>query len=163
MEGTVMNEVTLEPTPAEPIQPLPAGNASAPPGGVRVDAVGVSRCAGERRILQPLSLSVQPGELVAIAGGSGAGKSTLLDILAGLQPPSVGEVRHDGARPGIQLDASSRIGYVPQDDIIHVEMPLRRTLRYAARLRMPRGTSVAEADRAVEDTMRELDLLAQAD
>ena len=46
------------------------------------------------------------------------------------------------------------IGYVPQDDIIHLEMPLRRTLRYAARLRLPAGTSAAEADRVVEETMR---------
>ena len=42
-------------------------------------------------------------------------------------------------------------------------MPLRRTLRYAARLRMPAGTSAAEADRVVEETMRDLDLADRAD
>ena len=57
----------------------------------------------------------------------------------------------------------ARIGYVPQDDIIHLEMPLRRTLRYAARLRLPAGTSAAEADRVVEETMRDLDLADRAD
>jgi ABC-type multidrug transport system ATPase subunit len=57
----------------------------------------------------------------------------------------------------------ARIGYVPQDDIIHLEMPLRRTLRYAARLRLPAGTSVAEADRVVEETMRNLDLIDRAE
>ena len=122
--------------------------------GARVDALNVSRRVGKRQLLQDMSLSIEPGELVAIAGGSGAGKTTLLEILAGLQPPSGGEVRHDGV---------TRIGYVPQDDIIHLEMPLRRTLRYAARLRLPATTSAADADRIVEETMADLDLADRAD
>jgi ABC transport system ATP-binding/permease protein len=128
------------------------------PGGGRVDAVAVSRQVGARRIVQELSLSIEPGELVAIAGGSGAGKTTLLEILAGLQPPSSGEVQHDGVVRGARASTDSRIGYVPQDDIIHLEMPLRRTLQYAARLRLPAGTSAAEADRIIEETMDDLDL-----
>src|SRR5258705_1800444 len=133
------------------------------PVGGRVDAIDVSRRVGARPLLQQLSLSVEPGELVAIAGGSGAGKTTLLEILAGLQPPSAGQVRHDGVVRGARFSADSCIGYVPQDDIIHLEMPLRRTLRYAARLRLPAGTSAAEADRVVEDTMRDLDLADRAE
>jgi ABC-type multidrug transport system ATPase subunit/ABC-type multidrug transport system permease subunit len=136
---------------------------SGTPGGGRVDAVEVSRQVGARPILQELSLSIEPGELVAIAGGSGAGKTTLLEILAGLQPPSSGEVRQDGIVRGGRASSDSRIGYVPQDDIIHLEMPLRRTLRYAARLRLPAGTSAAEADRIVEETMNDLDLSDRAE
>jgi ABC transport system ATP-binding/permease protein len=132
-------------------------------GGTRVDAISVSRRVGGRQILQQLSLAVAPGELVAIAGGSGVGKTTLLETLAGLQPPSAGEVRHDGIVRGARGGADFRIGYVPQDDIIHLEMPLRRTLRYAARLRLPAGTSAAEADRVVEETMRDLDLADRAE
>src|SRR6202795_1521061 len=133
------------------------------PGGGRVDALEVSRHAAARQILQELSLSIEPGELVAIAGGSGAGKTTLLEILAGLQTTSHGEVRHDGVVRGARDHANSRIGYVPQDDIIHLDMPLRRTLRYAARLRLPAGTSAAEADRIVEETMADLDLADRAE
>jgi ABC transport system ATP-binding/permease protein len=131
--------------------------------GGRIDANNVSRQAGARQILQKLSLTVKPGELVAIAGGSGAGKTTLLETLAGLQPPSAGQVWHDGIIRGARTSMDARIGYVPQDDIIHMEMPLRRTLRYAARLRLPAGTSSAEADRVVEETMRDLDLADRAD
>lgn len=134
----------------------------APEGG-RIEAVNVSRCVGARQILQELSLAVEPGELIAIAGGSGAGKTTLLEILAGQQPSSSGEVRHDGVVRGAKVGGGARIGYVPQDDIIHLEMPLRRTLRYAARLRLPAGTSAAEADRIVEDTMCDLDLSDRAE
>ena len=131
--------------------------------GGRIDAVGISRHTGARQILQQLSLTVEPGELVAIAGGSGAGKTTLLETLAGLQPPSAGQIRHDGIIRKARSSMDARIGYVPQDDIIHMEMPLRRTLRYAARLRLPAGTSAAEADSVVEDTMRDLDLTDRAD
>jgi ABC-type multidrug transport system ATPase subunit/ABC-type multidrug transport system permease subunit len=144
-----MTERTLEP---------PSLDGSGTSGG-GIDAVNVSRRVGRRHILHEMSLSVKPGELVAIAGGSGAGKTTLLAILAGLQPPSAGNVWHDGTVRG----GDSRIGYVPQDDIIHLEMPLRRTLRYAARLRLPAGTSAEESDRDVDETMRELDLADRAD
>jgi ABC transport system ATP-binding/permease protein len=149
-----MTELTLKPTTIEPINTV---------GGTRVDAINVSRQVGTRQILHELSLSIEPGELVAIAGGSGAGKTTLLEILAGLQPPSAGEVRHDGVACGSRVGAECRIGYVPQDDIIHLEMPLRRTLRYAARLRLPAGTSGAEADRVVEETLYDLDLADRAE
>jgi ABC transport system ATP-binding/permease protein len=157
-----MTELTYAPTTIEESS-LPTDQAPKAPVGARVDAVNVSRQVGARHILQELSLSIEPGELVAIAGGSGAGKTTLLEILAGLQPPSAGKVRHDGFVLGARFGAESRIGYVPQDDIIHLEMPLRRTLRYAARLRLPAGTPAAEADRVVEETMRDLDLADRAE
>ena len=86
-----MTQLTFDPPTTEPMT-----------AGGRVDAVDVCRIVGTRQILQEVSLSIEPGELVAIAGGSGAGKTTLLEILAGLQPPSAGQVRHNGvvAAPG---------------------------------------------------------------
>jgi ABC-type multidrug transport system ATPase subunit len=150
---TFMTESTIVES-EHPPQPSDSG---------RIEAIDVSRNIGARSILQKLSLSIEPGELVAIAGGSGAGKSTLLEILAGLQSPSTGKIRHDGFVRNAQVSAESRIGYVPQDDIIHLEMPLRRTLRYAARLRLPAGTSAAEANRIVEQTMADLDLTDRAE
>ena len=158
-----MSELTFNPPTTERMGSPLSDHPPGAPGGGRVDAVHVSRHVGTRQLLQDLTLSVEPGELVAIAGGSGAGKTTLLEILAGLQPPSGGEVRHDGVVRGARVGADFRIGYVPQDDIIHLEMPLRRTLRYAARLRLPAGTSSAEADRVVEETMHDLDLADRAE
>ena len=131
--------------------------------GARIDAIDVGRRVGRRQLLTNMSFSVEPGELVAIAGGSGAGKTTLLEVLAGLQPPSAGEVRHDGVAPRTRASAGTTVGYVPQDDIIHLEMPLRRTLRYAALLRLPGGTPAAEAERVVDDTLQSLDLADRAD
>jgi len=131
--------------------------------GARIDVAGVGQHAGERQILHEVSLSIEPGELIAIAGGSGAGKTTLLEILAGLRAPSTGQVRYDGARVDAGATRHSGIGYVPQDDIIHGEMPLRRTLQYAARLRLPGGTSSGQADRVVDEILRELDLADRRD
>jgi ABC-type multidrug transport system ATPase subunit len=93
-------------------------------------------------------------------GPSGAGKSTLLETMAGLRRPTAGSVTHGGVAPASGV---TRVGFVPQDDIVHRELPLRRTLRYAALLRLPSATSAARIDEIVDDTLRDLDLTERAD
>ena len=158
-----MTEATLHPPDAATASRAPVRSGTRRAVGARIDVAGVGQHAGERQILHEVSLSIEPGELMAIAGGSGAGKTTLLEILAGLRAPSTGQVRHDGARVDAGATRHSGIGYVPQDDIIHGEMPLRRTLQYAARLRLPAGTSSGQADRVVDEILRELDLADRRD
>ncbi|NJP89890.1 heme ABC exporter ATP-binding protein CcmA [Nonomuraea sp. FMUSA5-5] len=64
--------------------------------------IGVSALTvelGGNPVLRHLSLSVAPGEIVAVVGPNGSGKSTLLRCLAGLQPVTAGEVRVFGRAP----------------------------------------------------------------
>src|SRR5437763_16377519 len=91
--------------------------ATTPTAAVAV--VGVSRHAGKRQLLHQVAFSVAPGQLVALAGGSGSGKTTLLETMAGLRPPSEGTVLHDGWPVLAGARSAERVGYVPQDDIIH--------------------------------------------
>jgi ABC-type multidrug transport system ATPase subunit len=133
---------------------------------IEVRGVG-QRVDGGRRTLRDVSLAIGAGELVAIIGGSGAGKTTLLDAIAGVRPPAEGEVRFDrGDGPdgeGGGAGAGGRLGYVPQDDIVHMEMPLRRTLRYAAGLRLPADTAPEAAERAVDGVLEALALTDRAE
>jgi lipoprotein-releasing system ATP-binding protein len=77
--------------------------------------------AGELRVLDGVSFLLAPGERMAIMGPSGSGKSTLLSILGGLEEPTSGTVRLDGADPSsMTADARAiyrnrRIGFVFQE------------------------------------------------
>src|SRR6266545_7938012 len=157
-----MTEIPQEQAVAAPDRP-PARRQSTRAAGGRIIATGVSQHAGGRQVLHDVSFSAESGELVALVGGSGAGKTTLLEILARLRAPSAGQVMHDGVRVDVGAAPASGVGYVPQDDIIHLELPLRRTLQYPARLRLPAGTSSTQADRAVDETLRNLDLADRGD
>jgi ABC-type multidrug transport system ATPase subunit len=137
--------------------------------GVRLDVEDLSRHVrvrhrGEVTLLDGVSFSIPAGELVAIVGPSGAGKTTLLEAMAGVTPATSGSVRFDGVELSENLGAfRSVLGYVPQDDIIHAELPLGHTLRYAARLRLPSATTAAEIDDAVRDAIEAVGLADHVD
>jgi ABC-type multidrug transport system ATPase subunit len=127
--------------------------AIAPAQGAALELREVDVVRGRRTILEGVSLSVRPGELVAVVGGSGAGKSTLLETMAGLRAPRAGAVLVDGA-------ATSRrdgtIGFVPQEPVLHGRLPLATSLRHAARLRTGGHREAVERD--VADVMHALGL-----
>lgn len=143
------------------VEPPAVGDAAR---GVEIVAVGLRKTAkGGVQVLNDVSLAAQPGELVAIVGGSGAGKTTLLEALAGVRPADEGGVWFDGVELYRNLDAfRSLLGYVPQDDIIHAELPIERTLRYAARLRLPASVPDAEINARVGDALTTLELAERA-
>ena len=132
---------------------------------MRIEARDLHRATRDGRpILEGVSFTAARGEVVAIVGGSGAGKTTLLEALAGVRPADAGAVRFDGA--DLYADRASvrtTVGYVPQEDIIHAELPLRRTLQYAAGLRLPADGPSGDGAEAVERVLSALGLAAQAD
>jgi ABC-type multidrug transport system ATPase subunit/ABC-type multidrug transport system permease subunit len=89
-----------------------------------------------KRLLDPLSLTVFPYELVALMGPAGAGKTTLLKALNGYTRPARGTVLFRGQSLYDYYDLYRHMmGYVPQDDIVHPQLTVRQALYFSARLR----------------------------
>src|ERR1051325_1103291 len=63
-----------------------------------IEAGGVAKSFGQTPALRGASVTVSPGEILAIMGPSGSGKSTLLHCVAGIFTPDLGEVWFDGRR-----------------------------------------------------------------
>ncbi len=147
-------------------KPRPAiAPASVPsPGEVTIRARGVAVDPGRCRLLQDVSLTVYPGELVGIMGPSGAGKTTLLRALNGYTPPAAGEVLYNGKNLYTHYhQLSGRLGYVPQDDILHHELTVRQVLTYGARLRLPSTCRAAVLKERLAEVVRQLGLKGTED
>ncbi|WP_338495098.1 thiol reductant ABC exporter subunit CydD [Streptomyces sp. SJL17-4] len=100
-------------------EPVRDGGANPAPDSVRLELEGVTvRHSGRTEpSLDALSLTVEPGETVALVGPSGAGKSTLLDVVLGFAVPEEGGSVRVGGEPLASLDPEawrSRIAWVPQ-------------------------------------------------
>ncbi|HEV8574408.1 MAG TPA: ATP-binding cassette domain-containing protein, partial [Dehalococcoidia bacterium] len=129
-------------------------------GGVRIEAIDLCRELKDgRRILDDISLSIYPGEFVAIVGGSGAGKTSLLHALSGFVPATDGTVRYNGVSLYDNVDLFRPVlGYVPQDDIVHPELTVERTLYYGAKLRLPKDTRPQELQERIEEAIASVGL-----
>lgn len=114
---------------------------------------------GRRPILDEVSFVLPPDCFLAIVGPSGAGKSTLMKALTGFQPSDEGSVLYGGQDLYSHLEElRPRIGYVPQDDVLHPQLTVRRALEFAAELRFPSDVSPEERGQRVEEVMGELGL-----
>lgn len=134
-------------------------------GGVLMEALHLHKHVRHGvDLLQDISLRVRPRELVILVGLSGSGKTTLLDALAGYRRATEGQVFVDHADLYHNFDRfRPRIGYVPQRDIIHLDLTVYEALDYAARLRMPPGTTPEQRHKRLEEVMEDLDLSERKD
>ncbi|MBC7910001.1 MAG: FHA domain-containing protein, partial [Pyrinomonadaceae bacterium] len=126
----------------------------------RIDCIDITKevknrsGGGKIKLLDDVDLTILPNEFVGLLGPSGAGKSTLMDSLNGMRPASSGHVLINNLDLYQHLDSLKQsIGYVPQDDIIHRELTVYRTLYYVARLRLSRDVSKQEIDQIVNEVM----------
>lgn len=116
-----------------------------------------------KTLLSDVSFALPQRCFMAVVGPSGAGKSTLLGALTGFSPATSGEVRYDN-RDLYQnyAELRHRIGFVPQDDILHTPLTVRKALNYAARLRFPQDVSAAERKQRIDEVLTELGLAGHA-
>jgi len=126
----------------------------------RIDTINITKIVTNRsgggsiKLLDDVGLTIQPNEFVGLLGPSGAGKSTLMDSMNGMRPATSGNVLINNLDLYRHLDSLKQsIGYVPQDDIIHRELTVYRTLYYVARLRLSRDVSTREIDQIVNEVM----------
>ncbi|BBY25138.1 ABC transporter ATP-binding protein [Mycobacterium stomatepiae] len=114
-------------------------------------------------LLANVSFALPQRCFMAVVGPSGAGKSTLLSALTGFRPAGNGEVRYDNRDLYKNYaELRHRIGFVPQDDILHTQLTVRRALNYAAQLRFPQDVSARERKQRIDEVLGELGLTAHA-
>jgi len=80
-----------------------------PSPGAAVDARGLAKSFGDKRVLRGLDLSAPAGQFLAIVGRSGCGKSTLLRLIAGLETADEGHVGFGTGRPLAEAKNVARV------------------------------------------------------
>ncbi|NBQ42050.1 MAG: ATP-binding cassette domain-containing protein, partial [Mycobacteriaceae bacterium] len=132
-------------------------------GGLDVRAVTWT-IENNKTLLENISFAARPGTLTAVIGPSGAGKSTLARLIAGYTHPSTGTVSFEGHNIHAEYASlRSRIGMVPQDDVVHGQLTVNQALMYAAELRLPPDTTREDRQQVVAQVLAELEMTQHAD
>ncbi len=121
------------------------------PAPSRPAALAVEELAcrfGRVQALAGVSLTVRPGEVMALLGDSGCGKSTLLRVVAGLEAPQAGTVRLDGrlvAGPGASVPPEARgVGLMFQDYALFPHLTVRENIRFGLKGQPPAAREAAD-------------------
>ena len=119
---------------------------------------------GNKTLLDNISIAARPGTLTAVIGPSGAGKSTFARLVAGYTHPSTGTVSFEGHDIHAEYASlRSRIGMVPQDDVVHGQLTVNQALMYAAELRLPPDTTKEDRRQVVAQVLEELEMTRHAE
>ena len=114
-------------------------------------------------LLDDISFALRHGTLLGIVGPSGCGKSTLLKAMTGIRPASRGRLLYDGKDLYEHYsELRYRIGMVPQDDVLHRQLTVRRALRFAASLRFASDVPRKQRKQRVNEVLELLGLTARA-
>lgn len=107
--------------------------AQAPSNLVPLSVDRLGKRFGPKKVLDGVSLRVEPGEVLGLLGKNGAGKSTLIKCMLGLLKPTSGEAAVFGESPwDLSAETKARIGYVPQELVAYPWMRVRHVIAYTA-------------------------------
>jgi lipopolysaccharide export system ATP-binding protein len=156
--------------PREPAQPStapPAASSAASPGartapGNVLEARGLQKRFGARRVVKEVHLTIAGGEVVGLLGPNGAGKTTTFYMVVGLVRADAGQILIDGqpvqGEP-IHRRAQRGLSYLPQEASIFRKLTVEENVRAVLELqRGPDGRRLAESDieRRLDELLRDL-------
>ncbi|CAA7019220.1 unnamed protein product [Microthlaspi erraticum] len=114
--------------------------------------------SSEKSILNGISGSAYPGELLALMGPSGSGKTTLLNLLGGrFHQKNIGGLVSYNDKP-YSKNLKTRIGFVHQDDVLFPHLTVKETLTYTALLRLPKVLTKQQKEQRAISVIQELGL-----
>jgi ABC-type multidrug transport system ATPase subunit len=131
------------------------------PTSIVADDIGVQ--VGKAQLIDDVSFALRHGTLLGIIGPSGCGKSTLLKAMTGIHRATQGRLLYDDKDLYKHYDElRHRIGMVPQDDVMHRQLTVRRALRFAASLRYSNDVPRKERWKRVDEVIDLLGLTSRA-
>ena len=101
-----------------------------------LEVTNLSKRYGQKQAIDGISFSIRQGEAVGFLGVNGAGKSTTMNILTGYLSASDGEVVIDGVDILTEpLKAKAKIGYLPEQPPLYLDMKVIEYLRFLYELK----------------------------
>ncbi|MGN6661953.1 MAG: ATP-binding cassette domain-containing protein, partial [Achromobacter mucicolens] len=98
----------------------------------------VSKSFGSRQVLESLSLSVRPGEILGLLGPNGSGKTTTLRLMAGFYTPDSGRIAIRGREPAPGR-GNADIGYLPERAPLYDALTVTQYLEFGAGVKVQGG------------------------
>lgn len=116
-----------------------------------IQVSGLTKVYGPRQAISELNFEVKKGEIIGFLGPNGAGKSTTMKIISGFMPATMGTVKVAGFDVFEDpMEVKRRVGYLPENPPVYLEMTVRKYLEFVGRLNGIKGKKLSSA---VDDVM----------
>lgn len=124
--------------------------------GLMIEVENLTKRYAGHTAVSGISFTVNRGEIVGLLGPNGAGKSTTMRVLSGYLPGTSGSVRVAGLDVfHNSAEVRRRIGYMPENNPLHLEMRVREYLKFRARLK---GLGIKRSRQRVDVVMEQCSL-----